>query len=265
MRRSIAFGLYRNAVENVRNGNTLGTLFEIGSVFSTDPSHSSNAKARKESSNETSPKFFEPRRMAFVSWGENTGIHSSAAPLVLNLRSTLEKLFQNLQISAYSFVTAPNAPSFLHLGQWAQVVVEGQNVGYIGSVHPRLLSDDKVRVPMAIAELDLNQILKGQPRPVKFKSLSKFQPVERDFAFVMESAKHVGDLLKEAKKACGASVRDLHVFDIYEGDKLPAGQKSVAVRAVFQGANEALTEENLQQLSQKVVEAAKKAVNAQLR
>jgi phenylalanyl-tRNA synthetase beta subunit len=46
---------------------------------------------------------------------------------------------------------------------------------------------------------------------------------------------------------------------------LPAGQKSVAVRAVFQGATEALTEENLQQLSQKVVDAAKKAVNAQLR
>jgi phenylalanyl-tRNA synthetase beta chain len=144
-------------------------------------------------------------------------------------------------------------------------VVEGQNVGYIGTVHPRLLSDEKIRVPMAIAELDLNQILKGQPRPVKFKSLSKFQPVERDFAFVMESSKQVGDLLKEAKKACGASVRDLHVFDIYEGDKLPAGQKSVAVRVVFQASNEALTEENLQQLSQKVVEAAKKSVNAQLR
>jgi phenylalanyl-tRNA synthetase beta chain len=249
MRRSIAFGLYRNAIDNVRNGNSLGTLFEIGSVF---------AKA-------TDTQYSEPRRMAFVSWGENTGIHSSTAPLVLTLRSTLEKLFQSLQISAYSFVTAPNAPSFLHLGQWAQVVVEGQNVGYIGTVHPRLLSDEKIRFPMAIAELDLNQILKGQPRPVKFKALSKFQPVERDFAFVMESSKQVGDLLKEAKKACGASVRDLHVFDIYEGDKLPAGQKSVAVRAVFQGSNEALTEENLQQLSQKVVDAAKKAVNAQLR
>jgi phenylalanyl-tRNA synthetase beta chain len=249
MRRTLAFGLYRNAIDNIRNGNTLGALFEIGSVFSKG----------------TDSPFAEPRRMALVSWGENTGIHASSAALVLNLRSTLEKLFQSLQISAYSFVTAPNAPSFLHLGQWAQVVVEGQNVGYIGTVHPRLLSDEKIRVPMALAELDLNQILKGQPRPVKFKSLSRFQPVERDFAFVMESSKNVGDLLKEAKKACGAQVRDLHVFDIYEGDKLPAGQKSVAVRAVFQGATEALTEENLQQLSQKVVDAAKKAVNAQLR
>ena len=53
-------------------------------------------------------------------------------------------------------------------------------------------------------------------------------------------------LLKEAKKACGASLKELFVFDIYEGDKLPAGQKSVALRALFQSSDVALTDADLQ-------------------
>ena len=57
--------------------------------------------------------------------------------------------------------------------------------------------------------------------------------------------------LKEIKKSGGAQIRDLTVFDIYEGDKLAQGQKSVALRATFQGSTEALTEDNIQQLSQK--------------
>jgi phenylalanyl-tRNA synthetase beta chain len=248
MRRSLSFGLYRNAIENIRNGNSTGALFETGSVFS------KNAE-----------NYVESRRLSFVIWGESLGIYSTSAPLVLAVRTTLEKFFQSLQINAFSFVQASLAPSFLHSGQWAQILVEGRNIGFIGSLHPKLLAEEKIRVPMAIVELNLDQVLIGQPRPIKFKSLSKFQPVERDFAFVMDSQKNIGDLLKEAKKACGAVIRELTVFDIYEGDKLADGQKSVAIRAVFQNQNEALTDEMLQNLSQKVIDSAKKSVGAQLR
>lgn len=248
MRRTLALSLWRNALDNIRAGNPSGALFEIGSVFS-----------------KVGNDYSEKPRLALINWGTQVGIYASTSPVLFNVKASIEKLFQNLQISAYSFVSVAQPPSFLHLGQWAQVIVEGQAVGYIGSVHPRILDNEKVRVPVAIAELDLQQILKGQPRPVKFKSLSKFQPVERDFAFVMESGKNIGDLLKEAKKACGASLKDLKVFDIYEGDKLPAGQKSVALRAQFQSGDVALAEADIQQLSQKVIEAAKKAVNAALR
>jgi phenylalanyl-tRNA synthetase beta chain len=120
-------------------------------------------------------------------------------------------------------------------------------------------------VPVALGEINLDSVLNGQPRPVKFKSLSKFQPVERDFAFVMESSKAIGDLIKEAKKSCGAVLKEMTVFDIYEGDKLPQGQKSVAVRAIFQNQDAALADADLQALSQKVIDAAAKSVKAVLR
>lgn len=248
MRRTLSLGLWNNTRENIRAGNSIGSLFEIGSVFSKNQS-----------------EYVETRRLSLLSWGEGLGLYANKTPLIYSLRATLEKFFQSLQISAYSFVNSAQAPDFLHLGQWAQIVVEGQTVGFIGSIHPKLLAEDKIRFPVVIAELDLNQILKGQPRPTKFKSLSKFQPVERDFAFVLDSAKPIGDMLKEIKKSGGQSIRDLVVFDIYEGDKLALGQKSVALRATLQGVSESLTDDNIQQLSQKIIEAAKKAVNAQLR
>ncbi len=248
MRRTLSQGLWKNMMDNVRAGNSFGSLFEIGPVFS-----------KKDLD------FIESKRIGIITWGESLGVFVNEAPLVFQVKSAVEKLFQNLQISAYSFNQVGTPPPFLHQGQWASVVVEGQSVGYIGSAHPGWLLNEKIRFPVAMAELDLQSVLKGQPRPIKFKSLSKFQPVERDFAFVMDSAKAVGDLLKEAKKSCGGMLKDFFVFDIYEGDKLSAGQKSVALRAIFQNAETALTDADLQSLSQKVIESAKKSVNASLR
>ncbi len=248
MRRTLSFGLYRNALENVRAGNQYGNLFEIGPVFS-----------------KTESGYKESSRVSLISWGAPVGIFANPAAPVHSVKAAIEKLFQSLQITSYSFVRTDEAPAFLHLGQWAQVVVEGQAVGYLGSVHPMYLDNEKIRFGMAIAELDLQQILKGQPRPAKFRSLSKFQPLQRDFAFVMDSGKAIGDLLKEAKKACGPVLKELVVFDIYEGDKLPAGQKSVALRASFQANDVALTDNELIDLSQKLILSAKKSVGAVLR
>ncbi|MEK6628590.1 MAG: phenylalanine--tRNA ligase subunit beta [Bdellovibrionota bacterium] len=248
MRRILSFGLYRNAIDNIRSGNNEGRLFEIGSVFSKNESD-----------------YKEQSRLSLINWGDSVGIYANNTPPVFNIKSAIEKLLLSLQISAYSFVSVAKPPAFLHLGQWAQVIVEGQAVGFLGTVHPSYLDHEKIRVPLAIAELDLQKILKGQPRPAKFKSLSKFQPSLRDFAFVMDAQKSTGDLLKEAKKACGANLKELTVFDIYEGDKLPDGQKSVAIRANFQAQDTTLSEADLQQLSQKLIEAAQKSVNAVLR
>ena len=70
---------------------------------------------------------------------------------------------------------------------------------------------------------------------------------------------------QEAKKACGSALKELVVFDVYEGEKLQVGQKSVALRVTFQNIEAALTEADLLGLSQKVIEAAEKSVKATLR
>lgn len=254
MRRSMVYPIWKNIRENFHAGNMNGKLFEIGSTFT-------------KVSDSVRPEiaYKETRKLIISAWGEDFGLYSKNYPLVYKLKSTLESLFQNLQISAYTVAPVGDVPAYLHKGQWAAINVEGKAVGYIGTVHPVILADEKIRVPVCVAEINLDLLLAGQPRPIKFKSVSAFQPVDRDFAFVMESAKMVGDLTKEVKKSVGANLQSITVFDVYEGDKIPAGQKSVALRVRLHSHDQALTEAMITEITQKIVTAAQKSVGANLR
>jgi phenylalanyl-tRNA synthetase beta chain len=248
MRRSLSNLIWKNVSENFHAGNTSGSLFEIGSVFSKNGN-----------------KFSEHQRLCLTIWGEPFGVYSDQTPLVYKLKATIEKLFSFLQISAATFKDQAHPPSFLHTGQCTSLFVEGKTIGFIGTIHPQLLSTAKIRVPVAICEINLDLLIPEKERPLKFMSLSGFQAIDRDFSFVMDSAKPVGDLLKELKKAAATHFKGAVVFDIYEGDKLPAGQKSVAVRMALQSFDQALTEDVISQISQKAIANIEKAVDARLR
>ncbi len=248
MRRTLTFGLAQNVLTNVHAGNSVGKLFEMGHVFS-----------------KKSDGYTQSLRASLVSWGDEIGLYKNQAPHLYQVKAAVEKLLQQYQIISYSWLQAGKAPAFLHTGQFATLVVEGKNVGFVGSVHPAWLSQKKIRCDVAVAEVDLQQLLQGQPRPKKFKSLSMFQPVARDFAFVMDAKTAVGDLIKEVKKVAAANLKQIQVFDIYEGDKLPAGKKSVALKVEFQSFETQLGEAEIQNLTQKIIEHAQKATGASLR
>ncbi len=248
MRRSLSGLIWKNITENFHAGNAEGSLFEMGSVF------------YKENDS-----YKENSRLCLALWGEAFGVHSDKTPLIYQMKSVLEKLFSFLQISAFAFQEQAVAPAFLHKGQCTTVFVEGKNMGFIGSMHPVLLNNAKIRVPVVMCELNLDLLISENARPIKFKSLSGFQPVDRDFAFVMDAKKPVGDLAKELKKAAGANFKDATVFDIYEGDKLPAGQKSVAIRLTLQSGDQALAEIIINEISQKAIANIEKATGAKLR
>lgn len=248
MRRTLSYGLAQNALTNIHSGNATGKLFETGVVFS-----------------KVGTDYKESLRAGLISWGDEIGLFKNPAPHLYQVKACVEKLLQNYQISSFTWQQSGKAPAFLHTGQFATLIVEGKNVGFIGSVHPGFLSQKKIRCNVAVAEIDLQQLLQGQPRPKKFKSLSNFQPVERDFAFVMDTKTAVGDLIKEVKKVTAANLKQIHVFDIYEGDKLPAGKKSVALKVEFQSFEAQLGEPEILSLTQKIIEQAQKALGASLR
>ncbi len=248
MRRSLSNLLWKNVTENYHAGNTKGSLFEMGSVF------------LKENT-----EYKENQRLCLVMWGEPFGLYADQTPLIYKMKSTLEKLFSFLQISAATFQDQINPPAFLHKGQCTSLFVEGKTIGFLGSMHPHLLNNSKIRVPVVICEINLDVLVPDQTRPLKFKSLSGFQAVDRDFSFMMDSQKPVGDLLKELKKSAGANFKESTIFDIYEGDKLPSGQKSVAVRLVLQSFDQAMTEDMINLISQKAIANIEKNVGAKLR
>lgn len=260
MRSSLSFGLFKNLNTNFHYGNMQGRLFEIGSTFSV-----------KEDGT-----YGEGSRLGMALWGRSQNLWNKSLdyPIVYELKGTVETLLKSLNISSYTWVTpsdgkgsinAAEVPAFMHHGQYAQLLVEGKKVGFIGSLHPVLLDDNKIRVPAALAELDLDQLYKGQPRPYRIQSISKFPVVERDFAFVMPKALKVGDVLKDIRKAGGSLLLNVDIFDLYEGEKMEAGKKSVAIRLWLQDKDGTLQEAQIAEVTKKILESLKKNFDLSVR
>lgn len=246
MRSGLALGLFKNLTNNFHQGNHLGRLYEIGQCFYKD----------KDEYKETS-------HLGLAAWGYATHLWNQQPthPVVFEVKAAIEAILRNMNIQAYTWVTPSNRneiPAFMHRGQFAHLVVEGKKAGFIGTLHPVLLDDHKIRVPAAMAEIDLDQLYKGQPRPARFESLSKFPVVERDFALVMPQTLKVGEVVKEIRKQGGGILTNVEIFDVYEGEKMEAGKKSVALRLTFQDKNATLQDSQVVEVSQKILESLKK-------
>lgn len=246
MRSGLSYGLYKNLHVNFHAGNMQGRLFEIGPAFV-----------------KTAEGHQEMARVGMALWGQESNLWSKSLqyPLVFELKAAVEALLKVLNISSYTWVVPGDkaeVPEFLHQGQYAQLLVEGKKVGFIGTVHPVLLDEAKIRVPCALGEFDLDVLYKGQPRPYRIQSVSKFPVVERDFAFVMPQELKVGDVLKDIRKSAGALLINVDVFDLYAGEKMEAGKKSVAIRIWLQDKNATLQEAQIADVTNKVLASLKK-------
>lgn len=252
MRSTLGFGLYRNISHNFHAGNQVGRLFEVGSVFSKNDN-----------------VYVEKRRLALGIWGEVQGLWATPqkVPIVFDLKASVESILKQFNLTSFTWTSLDQnlAPEFLHFGQAAQLVVEGKKVGCIGTVHPGLLEDDKIRVPVALAELDLEKIYQGQPRPVRAQSFSRFPSVERDLALKMKKETQVGEVLRDIRKAGGGLLSQVDVFDIYEGDKIESGFKSVAIRLYLQDKEATLQDSQINEAQNKILDLLKKNFDISLR
>lgn len=125
--------------------------------------------------------------------------------------------------------------------------------------------NEKVRTGVAVGEVDLNALSRGQPRTVKFKPVSKFPAVERDIAFVLPKTMRAADVAGEIKKTASSVLQTIDIFDVFEGGSLPEGHVSVAYRMVFQDHEGTMTDERLTGLQQLIVGNVEKKFSIKVR
>jgi phenylalanyl-tRNA synthetase beta chain len=147
-----------------------------------------------------------------------------------------------------------DVPDFIHPGQAVMLVLEGKKLGFLGALHPQFLEENKIREnTVALAELNFEPLLAGLQRTQKFDSVPRFPAIDRDLALVMAKDIKAGMIQTEIKKQGGALLQDVKVFDVYEGEKLPAGQKSVAYRLKYQDKNATLQDAMVQESVNKIL------------
>ncbi len=164
-------------------------------------------------------------------------------------------------------ITQGEAPSWYHTGRCGSLRLGPVLLGYFGEIHPAILQACDASGPMVACELFLANIPAprgaGTARPLL--KLEALQPVNRDFAFVMDEGVAADKLIKAIKQADKALIREVTIFDVYQGKGIEAGKKSVALSVSLQPADHTLTEAELEAVAGKITSGVAKAIGAVLR
>ena len=150
------------------------------------------------------------------------------------------------------FTYEPAEKPFLHPYQTAEILCNGEKVGYLGKVSYEIMDDLDMRVPSFVMEIDLRQISAYYGKEQKFLPLPKYAIEKRDFAFVVNKDITCASIENGIKEAC-KYVTDVKLFDVYEGIQLGPNKRSMAFSVVFTPQNEEFTDEMVEGYVKKIL------------
>jgi phenylalanyl-tRNA synthetase beta chain len=167
-------------------------------------------------------------------------------------------------------MTAPikqGAAAWYHPGRSGTLALGPKVLAYFGELHPKILGAFDLKGPVSAFEVFFSAV--PEPKP-KGKARAPFlpsqlQPVERDFAFVVDAAVTADAVLKAAKAAERDLIERIDIFDVYEGKGVPDGKKSLAISVRLQPKDKTLTDAEIEAIAQKIVAAVTKATGGALR
>ena len=157
----------------------------------------------------------------------------------------------------YSFVRSEC--SDLHPGVQANIILDGKKIGIIGKVHPNITKKD-----IYVFEVNLDDLY-GKTSKLKYKEAFKYPSIQKDMAFILDKSIDVSEVIKTIKKASNKTLQDISVFDVYEGENIDSSKKSVAFSLVFNGVTRTLTDDEVMDVFNKIIDKVVSTHNAELR
>ncbi|MDC3415718.1 phenylalanine--tRNA ligase subunit beta [Aquibacillus salsiterrae] len=152
----------------------------------------------------------------------------------------------------------------LHPGRTAQILIKDVAVGFIGQVHPSLQDSFDLK-DTYVFDLDLEFIFTIHENEPSFAKIPRYPSISRDIALVVDEHVHAGDVKATILKAGGELIKEVQVFDVYQGEHLETGKKSLAFNILYLDPERTLKDEEVEKSYQAILDAVKKAHQAQLR
>lgn len=232
MRTTLAPGLVRSAKRNFNYGQRRVRLFEMGKVYRPGPDAAPTehnvlgvlATGAVAAQNWTSPA------------AEYTFFH---------FKGVIEALLKRVRVGAFEFEPV-EAVSWLNAADATAIRAEGELLGIMGSLSPSLEEKYKLKQPVYLAEIDFERLAACAFAPVRYESLPKYPPVERDMSVVVSRDVSFETIRRGIE---GLGVRELtgvDLFDVYEGERIPAGKLSLTLRLTFLDRERTLTVDRVQ-------------------
>jgi phenylalanyl-tRNA synthetase beta chain len=258
MRPSLIPGLVVAAQRNVDRGYPDVALYEVGQIFKGDKPEDQFTAASGI------------RRALARPTGSGRHWSSAATPVdAFDAKADALAVLSAAGASPQALQIVPGGPAWFHPGRSGTIQIGPQNVlGHFGELHPRALQALDAEGPLVAFEVILERIPEPKAKPTKAKAaldLSAFQPVERDFAFVVDRAVKAADIVRAAQSADRKLITGISVFDVYEGQGIAPGKKSVAIAVTLQPRDKTMTDQEIDALASRIVAEVTKRTGGTLR
>ncbi len=243
MRTSLLPSAVRAACYNINRKNNSGSLFELAKVYNP---HELPLKELPD----------ENMILSMVSFGDNEDFFS--------IKGVVEGIISNFASdSTVKFVRSDI--KYLHPTRSADIYVNGYNIGYVGQIHPLIVSAYDVDKAIYGAEIYYEELKKCFNDKILVKQISKFPTVERDIALVIDKNIACGDVIDVIKENGGDYLSKVSLFDIYEGDQIGKDKKSVAFNLIFVAMDRTLNVDEIDIIIKNILDNLKEKLSAELR
>ena len=180
------------------------------------------------------------------------------------MKEIVEITLSKLGIKNLSYEREENNPTY-HPGRTAKVCFNEEFLGIIGEIHPDVLRKYDIKTKVYTAQLDFDKIVDLTNLEIVYKPLPKYPSMVRDIAITVKEDVLVGDIEKIILKHGGGLIEKLELFDIYRGDQIEEGLKSVAYSIVYRSYERTLTDDEVNEIQKVIIEDLERSVDAKLR
>lgn len=263
LRRTLAPGLLRAVSYNQRRGVDNVHLYELGRVFVTSEGQKL-PKERDVVAGVLAGRWYEQ------AWHDqrckDTGVDAVLQSPQLNFfdgKGVIEALVDDLGITRYS-VRAAELP-WLQPGRAAEVIVNGQSVGWLGEVHPRVLEQFEADAPVVLFELQVAALTKAAVAVKPYADVPRFPAVGFDIALLVDEAVTAERIEQSLSKAGGKLLETVRLFDVYRGAGIPEGKKSLAFALYYRAEDRTLSDEEVRPQHDRAIRKVCGSLGAELR
>jgi len=169
------------------------------------------------------------------------------------IKGALELIFKRLQLDGITYID--RAEPFTHPTRSAQLLLDGEKIGFIGDLHPEVAADFGLEQPVTLAEIELDPLFKKANLVPRMVPLPRYPAANRDLAVVVAKEVSAAKLEEAIWAAGGELLNAVRLFDLYEGKQVPAGKRSLAYSLVFRRDEGTLTEAEVNAAQSKIEKA----------
>ena len=227
LRPSLIPNLLKNIEKNFRSFAEI-KIFELGKIFKKD--------------------FKEKKALTGVITGEAFYQAKGVVDLLLNKMG-----ISNVWYDEYQPTSEESKISIWQPKKCAEIKVNHEEIGFLGEISPRVLDSLKIGAKVTVFDIDFEKLSKLASEEHEYQPISRFPSAIRDLAILVPRETRVEEVLNKIETAGGLLIRDIDLFDIYEGEELPAGKKNLAFHIIYQAQDRTLTSKEIDEIQDRII------------